>query len=180
MAALIPTPVAVLAAAAAYAAGRAQARGAHRGPVDAVRRQHQRDAYAAFLEAANTYASETARDCLGQAQQEVSDTGDGTYGERVRQRQLELRWQAASGIEGVRRTLPVVLLEGPQHVADHAQAVAEAVYMVRFQGHLYASPATEAFSAARRLNEAAAGLDRAIAAFTVVARNYLNAEQNGT
>ncbi|MGW1245226.1 hypothetical protein, partial [Streptomyces bobili] len=55
IAALISAPVAVVAAAAAYAAGRAQARGAHRGPVDAVRRQHQRDVYAAALAAAHTY-----------------------------------------------------------------------------------------------------------------------------
>ncbi|MGW2100393.1 hypothetical protein ACWCPX_22355 [Streptomyces olivaceoviridis] len=56
-AALITTPTAVLAAAAAYAAGRAQARSAHRGPVDAVRRQHQRDAYAELARATLSYLS---------------------------------------------------------------------------------------------------------------------------
>ncbi|MCW8382430.1 hypothetical protein [Streptomyces justiciae] len=58
-AALITTPTAVLASAAAYAAGRAQARSAHRGPVDAVRRQHQRDAYAELSRAALSYLSST-------------------------------------------------------------------------------------------------------------------------
>ncbi len=42
-------PPAVLAAVGAYAAGRAQARAAHRGPVDAIRRQHQREAYATLV-----------------------------------------------------------------------------------------------------------------------------------
>ncbi|MEV5295377.1 hypothetical protein AB0K64_29635 [Streptomyces sp. NPDC053741] len=60
-AALVATPTAALAATAAYAAGRAQARAAQRGPVDAVRRQHQRDAYAAFLRAAWSYLSSTGR-----------------------------------------------------------------------------------------------------------------------
>jgi hypothetical protein len=59
IAALITTPTAVIAATAAYAAGRAQARGAHRGPVDAVRRQHQRDAYAELTRAAWSYVSST-------------------------------------------------------------------------------------------------------------------------
>ncbi|MDQ1031433.1 hypothetical protein QF035_009015 [Streptomyces umbrinus] len=55
IAAVITTPTAVIAAAAAYAAGRAQARAAHHGPIDAVRRQHQRDAYAALTRAAWSY-----------------------------------------------------------------------------------------------------------------------------
>ncbi|CAM5318591.1 hypothetical protein [Streptomyces chartreusis] len=54
-AAIIGVPVAIAAAGAAYAAGRAQGRGTHRGAVDAVRRQHQRDAYAAMLKAARAY-----------------------------------------------------------------------------------------------------------------------------
>ncbi|MDX3067151.1 hypothetical protein PV518_34105 [Streptomyces sp. ND04-05B] len=58
-AALITTPTTVLAAAAAYAAGRAQARSAHRGPVDAVRRQQQRDAYAELTRAARSYLAST-------------------------------------------------------------------------------------------------------------------------
>lgn len=55
-AALIAIPTAVIASAAAYAAGRAQARGAHRGPIDAVRRQHQREAYAALVAESQRYA----------------------------------------------------------------------------------------------------------------------------
>lgn len=55
IAALITTPTAVIAAAAAYAAGRSQARAAHHGPIDAVRRQHQRDAYADLTRAAWSY-----------------------------------------------------------------------------------------------------------------------------
>jgi hypothetical protein len=58
-AALITAAAAALGAAPAYAAGRAQARGAHRGPVDAVRRQHQRDAYAELIRAAWHYHAGT-------------------------------------------------------------------------------------------------------------------------
>lgn len=58
-AALVATPSAVLAAWAAYAAGRTQARSAQRGQIDAVRRQHQRDAYAKLIRAAWTYVGTT-------------------------------------------------------------------------------------------------------------------------
>ncbi|MFI0220574.1 hypothetical protein [Streptomyces lydicus] len=60
-AALVATPSALLAAWAAYAAGRAQARSAQRGPIDAVRRQHQRDAYAELIRAAWSYAGSTGK-----------------------------------------------------------------------------------------------------------------------
>ncbi|MEV6654806.1 hypothetical protein [Streptomyces sp. NPDC051219] len=56
VAALIAVPTAVVAATAAYAAGRAQAHGAHRGPVDAVRREAQREAYLAFVTAARSFS----------------------------------------------------------------------------------------------------------------------------
>ncbi|MGW3653994.1 hypothetical protein [Streptomyces sp. NPDC000878] len=59
IAAIITTPTAVIVAAAAYAAGRAQARGAHHGPIDAVRRQHQRDAYADLTRTAWSYLGST-------------------------------------------------------------------------------------------------------------------------
>ncbi|MFB7247893.1 hypothetical protein ACFCYX_36140 [Streptomyces populi] len=58
-AAFITAAAAALGAAPAYAAGRAQARGAHRGPIDAVRRQHQRDAYAELIRAAWQYHAST-------------------------------------------------------------------------------------------------------------------------
>ncbi|MEU0300627.1 hypothetical protein ABZ252_14320 [Streptomyces sp. NPDC006175] len=61
IAALITTLTAVLAAATAYAAGRAPARAAHRGPVDAVRRQHQREAYAALATQAAKHESHMFR-----------------------------------------------------------------------------------------------------------------------
>ncbi|MEU9575570.1 hypothetical protein AB0D62_38240 [Streptomyces massasporeus] len=51
--------VATLTAVAAYAGARSQARSARRGPIDAVRRQHQRDAYAELTRAAWSYAAIT-------------------------------------------------------------------------------------------------------------------------
>ncbi|MEV8228912.1 hypothetical protein AB0P41_23100 [Streptomyces sp. NPDC079167] len=65
IAALITTLTAVLAAATAYAAGRAPARAARRGPVDAVRRQHQREAYAALATQAAEHESHRFRVYLG-------------------------------------------------------------------------------------------------------------------
>ena len=53
-AALITTPAAILAAAAAYAARSAQGRGS----VDAVRRQQQLEVYAAFLTAARRHRAD--------------------------------------------------------------------------------------------------------------------------
>lgn len=60
-AALVATPSALLAALAAYTAGRAQARSAQRAPIDAVRRQHQRDAYAELIRAAWAYVGSTEK-----------------------------------------------------------------------------------------------------------------------
>ncbi|MEV8015264.1 hypothetical protein AB0O76_02660 [Streptomyces sp. NPDC086554] len=54
-AALIAMPSAVIASVAAYAVGRAQARAAHRGPIEAVRRQHQHEVCAAFHAAITAY-----------------------------------------------------------------------------------------------------------------------------
>lgn len=181
MAALVGIPATVLtaavSAAAAYTGARAQARGAHRGPVDAVRRQHQRDAYAAFLQAAETYAHETQRNqAVHRASEEIPDIDP----ERIGQRARELRAEATEEMGGMRRTLPVVQLEGPDHVAELAEGVFSAAMTVRFEAR------TERRLAAwlqHRASTSSAGPPRddpsheltlAIVAYVTAARAYLN------
>jgi hypothetical protein len=64
VAALVAVPSALVAAAAAYAAGRRQAKGAHAGAVDAVRRPHQREAYLRLSDEARTYLTKARRDTV--------------------------------------------------------------------------------------------------------------------
>ncbi|MFC9703880.1 hypothetical protein ACFTWD_24665 [Streptomyces sp. NPDC056943] len=138
VAALITTPTAVLAAAAAYAAGRAQARAAHRGPVDAIRRQHQREAYAALVAEVGKYESRVFRVYIE------------TISPRMRAQRSDLL--ATEDGEALVFAAAAVRLEGPAHLADLAHRIELA------SNHLYgavlelqhtddplASPATRMF-----------------------------------
>lgn len=183
IAAIVTSPTPLIAAAAAYAAGRHQARGAHRGPVDAIRRQHQRDAYTALLSALNTYAYETSWErCLAQARQELAEAeGAGSsahYHPGVADRRAKLaRAGAGPLLEPLRPTLDVVSLEGPGPVADLANqacrtayALAQASATAAIMGPLWQpAPDENPDQLHRRLLES-------IAAFTVTARDYLNGE----
>ncbi|MFH8574173.1 hypothetical protein [Streptomyces sp. NPDC017993] len=109
IAALITTPTAVLAVAAAYAAGRAQARAAHRGPVDAVRRQHQREAYAALVAQAAKYESHMVRVYFG-----------------IIEPRMQRHWNdtlSTQDNEALAFAAAAVRLEGPAHLADLAHAI---------------------------------------------------------
>ncbi|MFE1076651.1 hypothetical protein ACFW5W_36350 [Streptomyces sp. NPDC058783] len=124
-ASLISAPVTVVAAVAAFAAGRAQARGAHRGPVDAVRRQHQRDAYAAFHAAAQAFvdASEWYYNS-GRATERLESTGQ--HFTIVDWLILSLDLVHEAPLTPVLQTKSVVELEGPDEVAEAAATVVEA------------------------------------------------------
>ncbi|MFL9658760.1 hypothetical protein ACJ7VE_34195 [Streptomyces sp. PB17] len=63
-AALVAVPSSLLAAAAAYGAGRRQAQGAHAAAVDAVRRPQQREAYLRLSKEARAYLDRARRDSL--------------------------------------------------------------------------------------------------------------------
>ncbi|MFF6980275.1 hypothetical protein ACFZAV_21735 [Streptomyces sp. NPDC008343] len=174
-AALVTTPSALLAASAAYAAGLLQARGAHRGPVNAVRRQHQRDAYAAFLGAATTYAYETRLTRNQERALAELPTGNAEDVARIERRSWELRAEAAESIDPLQRTLPVVLLEGPEHIAERAQEASIAAHMLRSSAPQYVHPRTASDArAVQRAREEHARLVDAINAFTIAARDYLN------
>ncbi|GAA1311218.1 MULTISPECIES: hypothetical protein [Streptomyces] len=182
LAAIIPTPIALLAAGAAYAAGHIQGRSAYRGAVDAVRRQHQRDAYAAFLSAIRDYADQTEIGaCQDAARRQVGvgpfQEEDDAARERVYRRASQIR--AAVPLEPVRSAAAVIDLEGPKEVADLAQRAKD---HARNAGREPVGP-----NFLERLNR---GLElpsgtpsrllmlKAIDEFTAAARDHLNGEKS--
>ncbi|MFC9227378.1 hypothetical protein ACFTZI_00010 [Streptomyces decoyicus] len=112
IAAFITTPTAVLAAAAAYAAGRAQARAAHRGPVDAIRRQHQREAYAALVAETAKYERHMYRVYLGTIEPRMQSHWNDTL--------------STQDGEALVFAAAAVRLEGPAHVAELARGIERA------------------------------------------------------
>lgn len=112
-AALVGIPTAVVtgavSAVAAFAGARAQARGAHRGPVDAVRRQHQREAYASLVAEVAKYQRHTFRvylciiDSVVRSRWNASLTSDDSQ---------TLHFAAAA-----------VRLEGPPHLSEMAHRI---------------------------------------------------------
>ncbi|MGW2423343.1 hypothetical protein ACWC0C_29535 [Streptomyces sp. NPDC001709] len=118
IAALITTPTAVLAAATAYLAGRAQGR----GTVDAVRRQHQRDAYAAFLSAALVFSDQMNWSrCIELATAEA--TASTPTGRDEAARRLATGIRATVDIRRMQDAAVVVHLEGPRHISQLVMAV---------------------------------------------------------
>ncbi|MBB4717799.1 hypothetical protein BJ965_007681 [Streptomyces luteogriseus] len=167
---LLQALVAVLAAAAAYAAGRAQASGARRGPVDAVRRQHQRDAYAAFLKAARQYERATRFADLARAAQ-----ADNNGLELDRQALLRevVRRRAWISLEPIAETLPVVQLEGPKMLAVYAQEAADAAERLA-QVAQTLLPAFAFGDVQKQFEQDTANLHTRITHFTVEARAFLD------
>lgn len=188
VAALVASPTALIAASAAYAAGRLQAHGAHRGPVDAVRRQHQRDAYAVFLGAANAFAEASRwRSCRSQALREISEAEGGdsrdlllSDNERVDRAALEIRLRAGRLLLELKPARDVISLEGPAHVADLADEVhgaASSLIRESFETSLVTTftwTPEPGYSTDVKHDD----LREAIAAFTTAARDYLNGERS--
>ncbi|MFD9033317.1 hypothetical protein ACFVZW_19510 [Streptomyces sp. NPDC059567] len=173
-AALIAAPVAVVAAGAAFAAGRMQARGAHHGPVDAVRRQHQREAYAALLVALQAFAASTSlKNCEDQARREFEAAGVSPTAEQLRVRKLNL--VAEGAIDPVRSAAAVVELEGPADVAAAASNATEQASMVRSiaetAGYFGAQESQEIV---HNVFDAQRELDADVRRFTLAARMELN------
>ncbi|MCI4041777.1 hypothetical protein [Streptomyces sp. TRM75563] len=177
IAAVVASPTALIAATAAYMAGRHQARSAHLGPVDAVRRQHQRDAYAAFLHAAETYAYGTRRTVsLAHARTEIANAEGIADRAGVEERAVVLRAEAAERDDALRATLPVVQLEGPEHVADLAKEVASAAFQIRLAARQRDYSDAASVQAARDEHE---HLTEVIAAYVTAARDHLNGHNAG-
>lgn len=180
IAAIITSPTVVIAAAAAYAAGLRQARGAHRGPVDAVRRQHQRDAYTALLVAANDFARDTSlAQCHIQARQEIPDTGHPDYREAITVRAKEIRRDAAAAaFEALSVPFAAVFLEGPEHVAQRAKEVKQAAHAVNAAAYFALLPRSIGGGGVDASREARIALGTAVDVFTVTARDHLNSADN--
>ncbi|WP_437008126.1 hypothetical protein [Streptomyces sp. enrichment culture] len=177
IAAVVASPTALIAAAAAYVAGRHQGRGAHRGPVYAVRRQHQRDAYADFLQAAETYAYGTRRTVtIAQARAEIANSAGTVDPADVNARAVVLRAEAAESDETLRATLPGVQLEGPEHIAALAQEVVSAAFQIRLAARQRDYSDAASMQAAR---DEHVHLTEAITAYVTAARDHLNGDNAG-
>ncbi|MGW3971180.1 hypothetical protein ACWEFD_18010 [Streptomyces ardesiacus] len=171
-AAVIAVPTAVLAAAAAYAGARSQARSAHRGPVDAVRRQHQRDAYAAFLATLQAYAAATHwTACHGRAMTELIAAGV-PRGPGIPEAAIERARELVASVSNdeVVRTGAVVTLEGPDRIAAFANITVGCARRVRIEALLpFSDPSHH-----MRVITANTELDSAITGFIDAARAHLN------
>ncbi|TDC67552.1 hypothetical protein [Streptomyces hainanensis] len=121
LAAFVSIPTALLTAAASYAAGRSQGRSA----VDAVRRQHRRDAYTAFLLAVNAYVGSASWNaCLAEARAATGKADSWLDKERnetlVRH---ALRIRAGVSVAPLRAAASIVHLEGSAHLGALAGRV---------------------------------------------------------
>lgn len=115
IAAIVSSPTALVAAGAAYAAGRIQARGAHRGPVDAIRRQHQREAYAALIAEGQKYANHA----FGRSATLARPDGPLQRGSLTVEDAQPLVYATAA-----------VRLEGPAHLAEQAKGIQESANLI--------------------------------------------------
>ncbi|MEV0016667.1 hypothetical protein [Streptomyces tendae] len=171
-AAVIAVPTAVVAAAAAYAGARSQARSAHRGPVDAVRRQHQRDAYAAFLAACQAYGAATAWDACYQratADALASGTAPGPgFMDLVAERARHLI--LAVSLDEMLRTGAVVDLEGPEHISAGVNITVGLARQFRSVAHSPMSSVTDSSNLISAYNQFVA----ASQVFLRAARAHLN------
>ncbi|MFF8506738.1 hypothetical protein ACF064_01495 [Streptomyces sp. NPDC015492] len=129
--------MAVIAAAAAYAAGRVQARGARLGPVDAVRRQHQRDAYARFATAARAFADHTSPSASHVIRAAGEDPSALTRDQRITRAAAIRRVVERSELNAA---YVMLALEGPPKIADLAAAITQAAVDVTVA--VRAAPAT--------------------------------------
>ncbi|MFI6415805.1 hypothetical protein [Streptomyces sp. NPDC050585] len=174
VAALIAASVAVLAAGAAYAAGRRQGLGAHHGAIDAVRRQHQRNAYADLLLALHNFRSATdVHRLCEQAEAELNAAGfDGSDNLNQVLRVCELIVGAAPAAP-VLSALVVVELEGPAEVTEPLEPIR--IYterlMRRAQWTVNHGPDLETFL---NLTDCTRVLELKMAEFSSAAQKVLN------
>lgn len=129
---LITGAVAFVAAGVAFAAGRMQGRGAHWGPVDAVRRQHQREAYAAFLADLWAYLGATNWEAVTR-QTALDRLQAGLPVDEASVRMSSFTQVTTVSTNPIQASGSVVFLEGPDPVAliaGAAHRAANAVWLV--------------------------------------------------
>ncbi|MDJ0461911.1 hypothetical protein [Streptomyces sp. H27-C3] len=175
IAALISTPVALVAAGAAYAAGRTQSRGAHGGPVDSVRRAAQREAYAGVLHEAQDLATHIGPIASAAEQYQVVRrlgmdplASDETSAEQAREALSNLP------VSDLSKAVAVVRLEGPDHLADLANQLLHDALTLHASCERHLSPYRNILGGPHALP----GHERRLAAttekFIVAARSHLN------
>ncbi|MFJ6558118.1 hypothetical protein ACIQNT_38760 [Streptomyces luteogriseus] len=121
IAALIGAPTVLVTAAAAWIAGRLQSRGAYHGPVDAVRRAAQRDAYADLYRTGRRFieAWEEAEAAVERAPRAIPPSSDPLVTPDVR-RLLDGMFEAQEALE---HAADMVRLEGPTSLAEIADRI---------------------------------------------------------
>ncbi|MEU2393938.1 hypothetical protein [Streptomyces sp. NPDC007369] len=175
IAALISTPVALVAAGAAYAAGRAQSRGAHGGPVDSVRRAAQREAYARVLHEAQDFVTRIGPIAsvashyhfVRQLDMNVP-ASDETAAEQARDALINL------SIADLSKAVAVVLLEGPDHVAELSNQLLTQASALHVTCDRYLTPYRNISSSPDALAHGERRLATAVEEFIVAARSHLN------
>lgn len=115
LAALITTPTAVLAATAAYAAGRAQAQGS----VNSIRRKDQREAYAHLRTTARAYKAQAERIVFALH----GDRGVYPAPPPLTVSIADLVRQLAVTSKELDEAIDTVVLEGPPHLAELVQEI---------------------------------------------------------
>ncbi|QDO42908.1 hypothetical protein FNV62_36480 [Streptomyces sp. RLB3-17] len=175
IAALVSAPTAVLAAAAAYAAGKAQGRAS----LDAVRRQAQRDAYAQFLEAAYAFSTSSRwPSCVARVERELTESGTSSDAEGIYRRAAELRVGVSIG--PLHLASIVVGLEGPEQVAAVASELVRRAHAVHDDATVIGTGNAEELAqmnlGAFGSREADTRVIRAMAIFSNVARRHLNGD----
>ncbi|MFD4666415.1 hypothetical protein [Streptomyces halstedii] len=173
IAAIIGTPSILIAATAAYAAGRAQGRGS----VDAVRRQHQRDAYAQFLDVAYTFSTSSRwPTCVARAKQEAREAGQSPGASQICIRAAELRVGVSTG--PLTLASIVITLEGPDHLTEVASELVRRALAVHDDAAQIGTSATEELALIVTSLPESRQSDRrfiaAMGAFSHVARLHLN------
>ncbi|PKW05980.1 hypothetical protein SAMN05428944_6983 [Streptomyces sp. 1222.5] len=178
-AALIATPTALIASIAAYAAGHAQARAAHRGAIDAVRRQHQREAYATFHTAATKYhdalnvpvrAGSHGRLPVDLPPLDIPDSATGNEILRI-----AINDALTTSLGDLRRPGAAVQMEGPEPVVVTIPPIAYSGLLVRnILGHWAAADDSQLNSDAFGFYEAHQMMGTAIDTFAKAARDHLN------
>lgn len=180
IAALVGTPTVLVASAAAWFAGRAQARGAYHGAVDAVRRAAQREAYADLYRSARRFISawEQVRAAVSRVPFPPSPPLPSMPPPHVNKLWNEL----LEAMDVLENAVDMVRLEGPDNIAQLADRIWDSSRRLSgLRGRpddprplTPASLRTSGDHERNLRNESLAAFRRAHANLAVAARAYLN------
>ncbi|MEU9755707.1 hypothetical protein AB0D90_21650 [Streptomyces althioticus] len=175
VAAAVSTPIAALAA---FVAGRFQGRGAYRGPVDAVRRQHQREAYAAFLAALWAYWHATRWDEVLRYTQ-ATRRASGLAPDETDERMHAFMQLFSVGPDEILTTSAMVFLEGPSQITKAAEDAVSMVTALQSaaQGGMQSAATPGAQAAIDNYQEGHGHFLTVIKMFNSAAQSHLNSKK---